>query len=252
MDDFDPYDPLGLGLTNDAADEKPTASGPSEKLGVSTFWEQLHAQQAGKVKSVQGVSLEGLLLKSYDELKSLKTDFRTGNDGSDGRPARPARHLSPGVIYVRAIPFWGGSGHALIGSLEPGPGHSERVYFVPWKKYETVHADRNWFENSNCNYFMTTPLSGCRFVLTHNQVLHVAADASYSPEPPYGTGDRTKAEHAVTGGAPSRRLSQTSSSGGFRYKKTSVVFGMRTPTGWVYKAYRHAEDDWVIFDEPPP
>ena len=51
----------------------------------------------------------------------------------------------------------------------------QKVIWMPWKDGNTVAAQRTIYEPSTkADYFMTSYLSGCRFSVTDEVVLHVA------------------------------------------------------------------------------
>jgi len=212
-------------------DPSPKSEAPVKKYGVRTFWDELfkqseHVNTLGSI--VQG---DGLIGQLQDP---------GGNNG--------------GLLYVSAIPMDGGASYRLVGSVIEEPG-SEAVYWMPWKKGKTVYAQRNWYENSKCKFFMTSQFSGCQFVITHNQVLHIAADADGAPDDATGSSTRAAARERVIGNARHRSLSQSSASSqrkyGYGYDgpkpedeyvprklfKNALVFGMRETDGsWTYKA----------------
>jgi hypothetical protein len=100
---------------------------------------------------------------------------------------------------------------------------------------------------------MTTQLSGCRFVITESRVMHVASDVLGAG--PEDSRIRDKAELPLVDGARTvRRMSFTALEGYRSVKKRelngrALVFGMRTPSGWVYKALWYTtgstEGTWV-------
>jgi hypothetical protein len=95
---------------------------------------------------------------------------------------------------------------------------SKMVYYLAYESYKTVVANRADFEggNSKCEFFLTYPLTGCRFVLTKTQVLHIAnnvnqgAMSQVEPTALHGSSRRTIAENQVLGNkVERRRLSYT-------------------------------------------
>jgi hypothetical protein len=156
-----------------------------------------------------------------------------------------------GLMYIRALPQNGAQpGWNLYGSHIRTTG-SEAVYFMPWKSGTTVYADRSWYEDSVCDFFLTTKLSGCRFAITQTQVLHVAANAMGAKDNHEGSDMRTWAEEMLTGiHGRTRRASQSGKSHkeqGAGYGTLGYVFGMRLPDRkWVYKLYSKDTDSWRV------
>jgi hypothetical protein len=81
-----------------------------------------------------------------------------------------------------------------------------KVYWLPWKDKLIASAKRSEFE-SDCDYFMTAKLEGCRFVLTKELVLHIASNVRNALPGSLGSITRTMAEAKLTKEARSRRLS---------------------------------------------
>jgi hypothetical protein len=144
---------------------------------------------------------------------------------------------------VEARPNAYGPGFALSES-QSGGLNVESVYWLPWQNGEVTMAYRADFE-SKCNYFMTTALSGCRFTVTPTQVLHVAHSAGFN------SAGRSVREEELTGprNPGTRRLSVSypATPQDFRYGgnlvgaySRALVFGYRTPAGWVYKTLHTA------------
>lgn len=125
------------------------------------------------------------------------------------------------------------------------------IYWMPWLRGETVYAQRSWYENSVCEYFLTSQLSGCRFVLTKHQVLHIASTAKGAPSGSMGSHLRTQAENEVTGGTRSRRFSINGGDEG--YKHYALAFGIKREGIWSYKALRYGSSnmgEWVTLIAP--
>ena len=153
-----------------------------------------------------------------------------------------------GLMYVCAEKLQRGAhGYHLTGTHSPVCDNSVPVYWMPWKSHSTVYAERAWFERSKCAYFMTSQLTGCRFVVTDSQVLHVASNVDFAPSGVTGSPVRDQAEQAVTGGARSRRFSINGREQG--YNKCALAFGMRKDGIWTYKALKYKLGDeggeWV-------
>jgi hypothetical protein len=110
---------------------------------------------------------------------------------------------------------------------------------MPWKSGHTVYAERRWFEDSKCDYFLTAQLSGCRFVVTGQHVLHIASDVNNADSGRSGSATRDAAEKVVTGGAWSRRLS-INGSDLHGYSHLALAFGIRQSDGsWTYKVLKY-------------
>jgi hypothetical protein len=80
------------------------------------------------------------------------------------------------------------------------------------------YAERAWFEYSKCEYFMTTQLSGCRFVITESRVMHVASDVLGAQSEDSKT--RDKAELPLVEGARTVRRMSFTARKGYRSKRT--------------------------------
>lgn len=147
------------------------------------FWDKLHGQSDGP--NALGYIRDDLTLQG--ELK-------------------PPGENNGGLLYVSA--FRKGMSVTLSGSLMPVPG-SVPAYWLPWKKGATVYAHRHWFERSKCQYFLTTKLTGCQFVITGSMVLHIASDANGALDFDSGSGTRAYARTQIIGDVPYRKMSVT-------------------------------------------
>jgi hypothetical protein len=159
-----------------------------------------------------------------------------------------------GLRYCKATPFaYGEKGYKITSSTTDDGDNNVALYWMPWKKGMTVYAERSWYENSLCKFFLTAQLSGCRFVLTERHVLHIASDVNGAQDGWSGGAMRTDAENAVTGGAKARRLSCSGWSGDQKYEKVALVFGIKRQGGlWTYKWLNYSlgseGGDWSIFN----
>jgi len=193
----------------------------------------------------------------WDELKNAQGANQIGNitlpDSSlFGEELKPPGQNNGGLIYVSAVPFKYGSGYKLIATPDLEHEGAVPVYWVPWKNGTTVYARRSWYENSICEYFMTTRLSGCRFVLTANEVLHIASNAGGALDGFLGSKTRHEVQRSLIGNVRSRRVS-IGREDDVNYKSFALVFGMRIARGrWIYKSleYTLGQDGgrWVILD----
>lgn len=148
-----------------------------------------------------------------------------------------------GLIRVHARPNAGGAGgYGLSITQDYGPDVAE-VYFLPWENYQATVANRAAYENSRREiFFMTSTLTGCRFSVDPELVVHTAFLSA-----PNSVG-RSVVEDAETGPrAPgTRRMSVSASANpndsqygiGFNafggYPNT-YVFGMQMQGAFVYK-----------------
>lgn len=175
----------------------------------------------------------------------------------EGIPGEASK-LAQGPVYCCATE--NAVGFVLTPHGEQGE-NCVKVYWLPWKDREVAVADRKDFE-PDCQFFMTAKLEGCRFVLTKDQVLHVAANVSGAKSTIQGSRLRTEAERKVTGGANSRRLSisvELKREGHYKYGNArgggyAFVFGVNQGDGiWTYKALRRpvgdGDDNWIEFDD---
>ena len=200
-------------------------SHPKAKVGDLTFWEKLHTQE--------GQNTLGNIILSTGLTEELK----------------PPGQNNGGLMYICAVPLAGSTkGYQLIGTHTETHEGSVPVYWMPWKSGETVYAERKWFERSKCAYFLTAQLTGCRFVVTHDYVLHIASNVNFAPAGPLGSSVRDVAELTVTGGQRGRRFSFNG--GELGYSKNALAFGMRKDDIWTYKALKYSlgdeGGDWVI------
>jgi hypothetical protein len=64
----------------------------------------------------------------------------------------------------------------LTPGLCPGyhPWETVSVYFLPWKNGIATKVTIQELNTSGCDYFTTSEFSGCRFVATNEEVMHVA------------------------------------------------------------------------------
>ncbi len=134
-----------------------------------------------------------------------------------------------------------------------------KVFWLPWVDKRVTHADRKDFETTDCQFFLTARLEGCRFALTAEKVLHVASNAGGALEGALGSATRDRAQEVVGGKVPSRRLSISSSNvntdwEGYPYTPQAFVFGINYGETWKYKALiRQRLDDkgsWTTFMDP--
>src|SRR6478609_10557654 len=118
-----------------------TGTGASTPSHSATFWSTLKEQTGGK---------NTLGRISFDSTFASKKN---------------------GVLTCCALAFTGG--HQIV----PCECNlSKMVFYLAYENYKTAAANRADFEgtNSKCEFFLTYPLTGCRFVLTKTQVLHIA------------------------------------------------------------------------------
>lgn len=54
------------------------------------------------------------------------------------------------------------------------PWETVNVYFLPWKNGKATKVTIQELNASGCDYFTTSEFSGCRFVATNEEVMHVA------------------------------------------------------------------------------
>jgi hypothetical protein len=193
------------------------------KLPETNFWKLLRNVAAG-------ANTLGAILPMGDVLKSQKGEFFQ----KDGQPM----FNEQGKIMVEALPLGGGGGYQLRASDTGGPNRAH-VYWLPWKDHTATSAKRSIFEN-DCDFFMTSGMTGCRFSLTPTMVLHVAN----SPYKDSGrtAQERTMIEEGLTGPRPagtSRVVSEASwhpNDTQYNHMYGAFIFGMKLHTGnWVYK-----------------
>lgn len=156
-----------------------------------------------------------------------------------------------GKISVEARPNAGGGGFLLLASDTGGP-NCANVYWLPWMNHAATSAKRSLFE-TDCDFFMTSGMSGCRFSLTPTMVLHVAN--SPFKESNRTPGERTMIEEGITGPRPvgtARVVSEAIAHPNdtqYNHMYGALIFGMKLHTGnWAYKVLdRHpAPGNWSI------
>jgi hypothetical protein len=143
-----------------------------------------------------------------------------------------------------------------LDALPNAAENAVKVFWLPWKDKEITSADRKDFEKSDCQFFMTARLEGCRFVLTKDKVLHVAANVLGAEEGSAGSARRDLAQFQAVGDVPSRRLSISTSNineewSGYPYESQAFVFGINFDGIWKYKALIktsiHDMGKWTTF-----
>lgn len=181
---------------------------------------------------------------------------------------KPPGQNNGGLLHISA--FHRGDSFTLSAALAPGPG-SVPVYWLPWKKGTTVYAQRDWYEHSVCQYFFTTKLTGCQFVITEKLVLHIASDANGAFDFDSGSGTRKAVREGIIGSAPFRKMSVTdfrvTSEKGkhFGYGRDpegsaardkdllrthALIFGMREKNGrWTYKSLTYSPGSRGVWEE---
>jgi hypothetical protein len=148
-----------------------------------------------------------------------------------------------GLIRVLARPNGGGAGgYGLSITQDYGPDVAE-VYFLPWENYRATVALRAAYENFGREiFFMTSTLTGCRFSISPDLVVHTAFLSAPS------SAGRSLVEEAETGPrAPGTRRMSVSASpihndsqygvgyNAVRGYPNTYVFGMRMQGNFVYK-----------------
>jgi len=192
-------------------------SSTSTKSYTNDFWDAL--QSANGANTMGNIILVG---DFTDQLKSA------GNNNK-------------GLKYAGATKNLGGEGYTVTCQNESFTG-SVPIYWLPWLKNETVYAERAWFEKSKCEYFVTSALSGCRFVLTPQHVIHIAAEVCHA-------GGKDGAQNEITKGDPRARkmsvsINASNEQGYGNYRERTerglgLVFGMRRDGIWTYKALKY-------------
>ncbi|WP_444913687.1 hypothetical protein [Microbulbifer sp. TRSA007] len=203
------------------------------EAGDMCFWERMKAHADGD--NTLG-NLTMLYKLSHTQLDSKVDGYR------------------PKLIYAREA-----TGCYTFTKVDSPPddaveGSVQSVIWLPWLDGHVTAAHRYRYERLNTvDYFMTTQLSGCRFTVTDDVVLHIAnKPARREGRTP---GDRTNAEanalKKMGSTGRSRRLSMSPISGdtdtdtdtdadgySFSYAGTSraYVFGYRQGVRWTYRA----------------
>jgi hypothetical protein len=136
---------------------------------------------------------------------------------------------------------------------------SALVYWLPWKNRSVTKIERSVVEGSGCDFFLTTMLSGCRFVYDGTVLAHVANDAGHGA----GTDQRglAEGEHGIASSSASyRRLSCSDLTAPNiesyfmeeKDKGRAMVWGTRGEAGWSYKWLKHTnvapKGKWFAFN----
>ncbi|UZE84766.1 hypothetical protein [Pseudomonas viciae] len=243
--DSESDDDVDWSLLGSAFDTEEEKSQQTEGFVDIAFWEGLRTHRDGP--NTLGFIQDDQTLK--DELKA------SGNNNG-------------GLLHISA--FHKGDSFTLSGSPAPLPG-SVPVYWLPWKKGTTVYAQRDWYEHSICQYFMTTKLTGCQFVITKKLVLHIASDANGAFDFDSGSGTRKAVREGIIGNAPFRKMSVTDfrvtsdkgkhfgygrdTEGSAERKKDllrthALIFGMREKDGhWTYKSLTYSPGSRGVWEE---
>jgi hypothetical protein len=120
--------------------------------------------------------------------------------------------LREGAVLCCARPMTGRTGFYIFPCQCSG---AQKVYYLPYKRGAVTSAKRSDYEQGadKCDFFLTYQLTGCRFVLTSAEVLHIARNVNNSEAGgPVETSQqesarRTLAEAPFIRGVAFRRLS---------------------------------------------
>ncbi len=152
--------------------------------------------------------------------------------------------IETGIIRVEANPLaFGVAGYALRKTDDYGPNVAE-VYWLPWQDGAATVAARQAYEDKADCFFMTTSLTGCRFSVDQDLVVHTAHSAGFN------SAGRTHTEEGMTGGRTphTRRLSVSlpTNPNDKRYGGNligayirALVFGMKIQAQYSYKGASH-------------
>jgi hypothetical protein len=157
---------------------------------------------------------------------------------------------------------------------------------LPWQDESAQTVTMDELRLSGCDYFLTSPLSGCRVSITDKYITHIANQSSTTHAATQEGRDRAEEEVARVAGKPAhrRKLSESDASRpGRRFASESVavadydyivdennkvvedvvVLGFRDKQGWTLKwldvrSDRHPQGQWRAFAPiapsvtPPP
>jgi hypothetical protein len=207
---------------------------------VDSFWDKLKKVQAGPN------NLGAITFNSGMLTNPLGDPVRVG---ADYQP------VSNGIIRVKATANRDGQGYLLQETLESGAEVAE-VYLLPWKRNDVAIISRAEFEYKKRDiFFMTSMLSGCRFSVTPEVVMHVAHGLGDSA-------DRDVAEERVSG--PRHGLTRRVSISGDRAlndipygdpgraQYRGYVFGMKQYVDTVNNIKRYSYTYKVLNTHPRP
>ncbi|RDK02459.1 hypothetical protein DLM46_12765 [Paraburkholderia lacunae] len=89
--------------------------------------------------------------------------------------AERSRTNPAGPLPVSATSVLGGY---ELGNVEPHQkGDVQQVYWLPWKNQSCEYVPMTTLTESGCRYFLTSMLTGCRFVVTETYVAHISTQS---------------------------------------------------------------------------
>lgn len=177
---------------------------------------------------------------------------------------------------------WAGD-YVISDVMYPGALETVHVYFLPWYSGRATKVKISDLNASGCDYFTTSEFTGCRFVVTEQEIMHVAwsggGGAWGEASGAVGTSAlRSQAESNAIGntGLRQRRraisISEASRAGrGIKIAKEGTVssygtgpkvngilpgkmkvFGYKVNNAWCFKTLKYEDEsrdgDWENFD----
>jgi hypothetical protein len=143
-----------------------------------------------------------------------------------------------GLIYCRAAPLAGENTKFRIENCQPADDGAVKVYWLPWVSGQVTRATMQELDASGADYFVTTKFSGCRFVVTSAEVMHVAADAGVGRLVDVGSANRTAQEDLVRTGQLVRRMSVSAGDQTSQYSAYAFAFGVKRQGVWSFVGFK--------------
>jgi hypothetical protein len=154
-----------------------------------------------------------------------------------------------------------------VANNDAGSDEIKQVYWLPWKNRSVEKVLNSKLDSSNCRYFLTSMLTGCRFVATDTLVAHVSNEQGTAQEPTTNQAGRDHAESGILMeplATHRRKLSISAvqpepEKNGMNwgddwdivhsYQRdgkvgagSAFVIGYKTHAGWTYKWLKHLEN----------
>jgi hypothetical protein len=122
---------------------------------MPSFWEAIQA--------ASGANAMGVI--RFDGRLNLEKDTTTNNQGA---------------VFVHAAERTTGYDLSVVADNAGNSADIKKVYWLPWKNRSAEKVLLTDLNNSGCDYFLTSMLSGCRFVATEFYVAHISNEQGIS------------------------------------------------------------------------
>lgn len=133
-----------------------------------------------------------------------------------------------GVCNIRATKVGNQTRLEIVDGAEAGE-HIQKVYFLPHVLHDISTVSRADLDRSECDFFLTTPLTGCRFVVTKEVVSHVFASAGGNDN----SLSRDKAQERA--GIPTEGPNLIRSFSASEYGGRGFACGVKVDGKWAFK-----------------